>query len=100
VRTPEQLPFKAPHFVNYVDSQQSQWRSGYVNTTLDINIQHRLEGIVKKYVTGKTSKGIVNASALLLNYETMSIEAMVGSADFYNADIFGQVNAATAKRSP
>ena len=100
VRTPEQLPFKAPHFVNYVNSQQSQWQSGYVNTTLDINTQQRLEEIVKKYVTDKASKGIVNASALLLNYKTMSIEAMVGSADFYNAGIFGQVNAATAKRSP
>ena len=30
----------------------------------------------------------------------MSIEAMVGSADFFNKSLHGQVNAATAKRSP
>jgi len=100
VRTPEQLPFKAPHFVNYVSQQQSQWTSGFITTTLDINTQNSIENILKKYVSSKTSKGIHNASALLLNYQTMSIEAMVGSADFNNAEIFGQVNAATAKRSP
>ena len=100
IRTPEQLPFKAPHFVNYVNNQQPQWQSGFINTTLDINTQQNLESIIKKYVTDKAPLGINNASALLLNYQTMSIEAMVGSADFYNADIFGQVNAATAKRSP
>ena len=100
VRSPEQLPFKAPHFVNYVTSQQSQWKSGYIDTTLDINIQQNLETLVKNYVSSKASKGINNASALLLNYETMSIEAMVGSADFHNKKILGQVNGATAKRSP
>ena len=100
VRTPEKLPFKAPHFVNYISKQQSQWHSGFVNTSLDINTQQSLERIVKKYVTGKASIGINNASALLLNYETMSVEAMVGSADFHNAGIFGQVNGTTAKRSP
>ena len=100
VRTPEQLPFKAPHFINYVSKQQSQWQYGFVDTTLNIHTQEKLESIVKKYVAGKAIKGIHNASALLLNYQTMSIEAMVGSADFHNAKIFGQVNAATAKRSP
>ena len=59
----------------------------FVDTTIDINIQEQLERIVKKYVTSKTTKGISNASVLLLNYQTMSIEAMVGSADFNNQSI-------------
>ena len=100
VRPPEQLPFKAPHFVNYVDNQRSEWQSGIVNTTLDSHTQQKLEELVSKYVLSKKANNIHNASALLLNYQTMSIEAMVGSADFHNNDIFGQVNAATAKRSP
>lgn len=98
--TPEQLPKLAPHFVNFVNQQRSQWDSGYTTTTLDSSKQINLEQILKNYVGSKRYIGINNASALLLNYQTMSIEAMVGSADFNNADIQGQVNAATAKRSP
>jgi len=99
-RSPEQLPFNAPHFVDYVNRLSSQWDNGYINTTLDSLHQKKLEKIIHHYVDDKQHLGIRNASALLLNYQTMSIEAMVGSADFNNADIHGQVNAATAKRSP
>ena len=100
VRTPEELPFLAPHFVNYVESERSQWDSGYVPTSLNLLAQKKLEQGVSQYINGKQSIGIKNASAVLLNYETMSIEAMVGSVDFFNAKLHGQVNAATAKRSP
>jgi penicillin-binding protein 1C len=98
--SPEQLPRLAPHFVQFVNQQRSQWDNGYTNTTLDSKKQSNLEQVLKNYVSSKRNIGINNASALLLNYQTMSIEAMVGSADFNNASIQGQVNAATAKRSP
>ena len=100
VNTPEQLPNHAPHFVHYLNAAKSQWSSGYTHSTLDLSTQNKLEHILKTYVSSKSKIGINNASALLLNYKTMSIEAMVGSADFNNDLIQGQVNAATAKRSP
>lgn len=99
-RRPEQLPFDAPHFINYLGATQSHWSNGYTHTTLDSSKQRELEKIVAEHVARKSDLGINNAAALLLNYQTMSIEAMVGSADFHNADIEGQVNAATSKRSP
>ena len=99
-RSLEQLPFVAPHFVNYVNGLRSQWDSGYTTTTLDAVKQRSLEQILQNYVSAKRKVGINNASALLLNYQTMSIEAMVGSANFNDSAIHGQVNAATAKRSP
>lgn len=100
VRSPEALPFLAPHFVNYVNQKMSRWDSGYVNTTIDINLQKTLEGIAENYVSSKNSIGINNVSALLLDYQTMDIKAMLGSVDFGNADIYGQVNGVLAKRSP
>lgn len=99
-RAPEQLPFTAPHFINYVSTLGSHWDYGYTATTLDLHQQKRVEQILHNYVNSKRSIGINNASALLLNYKTMSIEAMVGSANFGDQAIHGQVNAATAKRSP
>ncbi|MCK4842614.1 MAG: penicillin-binding protein 1C [Methylococcales bacterium] len=100
VRSPETLPFLAPHFVNSVNQKISRWDSGYINTTLDMNLQNKLEGIVKNYVSSKSPYGINNASALLINYQTMEVKAMIGSVDFNNADLQGQVNGVLAKRSP
>jgi penicillin-binding protein 1C len=100
IRSPESLPFKAPHFVNHVQQQLSDWDSGYINTTLNLTKQRYVEQVLQDYVESKSIRGIRNASALLVNYQTHSIEAMVGSADFYANDIAGQVNGTTAKRSP
>ena len=98
--SPEQLPFEAAHFVDFLQQQQSPWHSGYVETTLKLTIQHQLERVVQEYVRQKSSDGLHNAAALLVNYQSGSIEAMVGSADFFNTEILGQVNGTTAKRSP
>lgn len=98
--TPETLPFHTPHFINYINGKRSRWSHGYISTSLDLNKQRTVEKLLKNYVRKNASIGIHNASALLLNYQTMSIEAMVGSADFHSTSIQGQVNAATAKRSP
>ena len=100
VRPPENLPFLAPHFVNHIKQNMSRWDHGYVNTTLDSVQQQSLEKGISHYVSSKAASGINNAAALLLNYETMKIKAMVGSADFYNDDLQGQVNGTVAKRSP
>jgi penicillin-binding protein 1C len=37
---------------------------------------------------------------MLVDYRTMEVKAQVGSADFFNTDIEGQVNGTLAKRSP
>ena len=100
VRRPEALPFIAPHYINFVQNRTSKWDSGAKNTTLDSIRQRNIEKMVKSYVGSNADTGIYNASVLLLNYQTMAVEAMVGSADFYKNDIQGQVNGVTSKRSP
>ncbi len=100
VRSPEQLPFKAPHFINYLKQQGSPWQSGEVITSLNARIQEKMESVLQRYIASHRSIGINNASALLLNYKNMQVEAMVGSANFFEAKIQGQVNGTTAKRSP
>ena len=100
IRSISELPFHAPHFVNHINQQHSQWEHGVINTTLNLQKQRKIETVMKRYVEEKANLGIKNAAALLLNYETMRVEAMVGSTDFHNVDIQGQVNGVTAKRSP
>lgn len=100
VRAPEKLPFFAPHFVNDLDSRLPLLRNGMVNTTLDLPRQIDMERIVASYVERRKKEGIKNGVALLLNYQTMEIEAAVGSADFFDPEIKGQVIGTRAKRSP
>ncbi|PKI02727.1 penicillin-binding protein 1C [Glaciecola sp. 33A] len=110
VRKAKNLPYSAPHFVQHLLSQQPQnfamsssqsTASGQkIKGTIDLKLQNRLEEVLQAYITQNQSRGFNNASALLLNSKTMHIEAMLGSADFDNASIQGQVNGTTAKRSP
>lgn len=100
VRAPEELPFDAPHFVNYLERQLPRFEHGLVATSLDGERQRRMQRLLRQYVDARADQGIRNAAALLLNHETMQLEAMIGSADFFDAAIDGQVNGTLAKRSP
>jgi penicillin-binding protein 1C len=91
------LPFSAPHFTDHV-LQTAE--SPIIHTTLDSRLQTLTERVLANYVRERSSTGIHNASALLVDYRDMSVRAMVGSADFSSIAIDGQVNGTLAKRSP
>ncbi len=93
----EELPFSAPHFV---DSLHLPAGGGVVDTTLDLELQRLLESRLHSAMEARRREGITNAAALLVETRTLTIRAAVGSADYFNADIAGQVNGLKARRSP
>ncbi|MGO8972602.1 MAG: penicillin-binding protein 1C [Steroidobacteraceae bacterium] len=97
-RSPEQLPFLAPHLTDALLRQVD----GDVHTTLDLRQQRTVERIMHEYLAGESALGIRNAGALLLelNGGRALVRAYIGSADYRDSEIDGQVNAVTAKRSP
>ena len=97
VRRPSGLPFEAPHFVRQLDAAG---RPGRVETTLDLDLQRALQTRVSSYIGRKRALGINNASAMLVDTRTMQVVASLGSADFFDKDIQGQVDGTRAKRSP
>ncbi len=97
IRSPEALPFHAPHFIQGLQGESG---SGAIHTSLDLPLQQQLEAGIARYVAQRRGEGIHNASALLLNTRSMAVEALVGSADFFNDRIAGQVDGTRAKRSP
>ncbi len=97
-RRPWELPFHAPHLVTQVLQHSNTPEK--IETTLDLRYQQLFERIVSNYVQRQKSLGVYNAMAVLLNYKTMDVVAHLGSADFFNDDIFGQVNGPLARRSP
>ena len=97
------MPMPAPHFVDAVlagGPLADRRSAGRVDTTLDLGLQHLVERQLTRYLVEFGPRGIRNASAVLVDTSDMAIKAWVGSADYWNADIDGQVNGVLAKRSP
>jgi penicillin-binding protein 1C len=98
-----------PHWVVYVQylleqqyDSQTIYRSGFtVYTTLDPQIQHAAEEAVNAQIQVLAANNATNAAVMAIQPATGEILAMVGSADFYNEAISGQVNMAlTDTRQP
>jgi membrane peptidoglycan carboxypeptidase len=99
----------APHFVDYVWSELEQrYDPGYllrgglkIITTLDPKAQALAQQAVHEGVTRFAGTYRVNNGAMLvMNPHTGEVLAMVGSADYSNADIGGQVNYTVSRRQP
>jgi penicillin-binding protein 1C len=95
---PAELPFEAPHLSDALLAGRPF--GVQVNTSVDLAQQHLLERVVSSYIARVRDRGITNAAALLVDARSMGVRALVGSADFHDAEIFGQVNGVAAKRSP
>ncbi|MDD4930246.1 MAG: penicillin-binding protein 1C [Gallionella sp.] len=91
------LPFHAPHLVDYLLRKN---RDRVVTASVDMPTQSVLERVLIEYVKSRADAGIHNASALLVDASTMQVKALVGSADYQNVLIDGQVNGTQGKRSP
>lgn len=99
VRRANELPYRAPHFSRNV-LRSSQQPEGVRTTTLDWATQNLIEERIRNYIDSRQSIGIVNASALLIDYRSMEVLASVGSSDFFDSEIQGQVDGSNSKRSP
>ena len=90
------LPNEAPHLIRRLLTHHN----GRIISTLDLDMQHQTEEILHNYVREQRQKGIYNAAALILDAETMETLAYIGSNNFNDATIEGQVDGITALRSP
>ena len=90
--------FFAPHFVQHV--LESSHGRDQIITTLDFEKQRAIERRVTGYIASNRNRSIENAAVLLVDTRTMDVLAQVGSADFNNAAINGQVDGTRSPRSP
>lgn len=106
----KKFDIKAPHFVFYVRKYlEDRYGPDVVNrgglkviTTLDYGMQQAAEEIARNQVAQltKDKRNVTNASVVVIRPGTGEIMAMVGSVDYFNRDIDGQVNIATSSRQP
>jgi len=102
LRAPSALPYAAPHAVDQVlrASRRQGVLPARLDTTLDLRLQRTLERQIDGFLQVQRERGIDNAAALLVDSRDMAVKALVGSADYFDAAIAGQVNGTDAKRSP
>lgn len=100
--------FKAPHFVQYVQSileerygQKVVEQGGLqVTTTLDLDLQEEAQKIVAEEIEKVENLDISNGAAVVLNPETGEILSMVGSRGYESDKTDGQVNVTMSLRQP
>lgn len=97
-RAQAERKFLAPHFVQQVLATKKGRQE--IVTTLDLAKQQLIERRIADYIRANRGRGIHNAAALLIDTRSMDVLAQVGSADFFNAEIQGQVDGTRAPRSP
>ena len=106
IYSPKDLPFEAPHVVMEIFSSLPKQPKKNLSaplplrTTLDLRLQKNLEYLVKRYLKSKASFSLKNASVLLADWRTGEIHALLGSANFFDDGIQGQVDGTLARRSP
>lgn len=101
---------KAPHFSVYVRQQlEKQFGPDLVNkggltvyTTLDYDMYQMAQQVAQDQVKKLTEekRNVTNASVVVIRQSTGEIMALVGSVDYFNRAINGQVNIANAPRQP
>ncbi len=107
------FPIRAPHFVTYVWSQlettlgvETMAQGGLsIYTTLDVDLNERAEALVRRHIDALQARSgpdrnVNNAALLTLDPHNGEILVMVGSANYFDAEIGGAMNTTLALRQP
>lgn len=105
---PQEVYVRAPHFVSFVRSElEKEYGPRMVNsggltvtTTLDLDLQERVQEIVTKGVADNAWLSISNGAAVVLDSQSGEILAYVGSVDYFSDTIDGKFDVVTAFRQP
>ena len=98
---------RAPHFVFYVRSLLEEkfgkrlvTEGGLtVKTTLDLNLQEKVQNLVTEGVEKNSYVGLSNGAAVVLDPQTGGVLAYVGSVDFFQEE-WGAFDVIQAERQP
>jgi len=98
------FPRRLLHLTEYLNtrplSKANQSPVNRYRTTIDLTLQNICERELEFFLVRNRGWGINNGSVLLVDYSNMETLAAVGSANYFNDSIQGQVNGFASKRSP
>ena len=94
--------FLAPHFIYRIIKRYGSKLNKKENiiTTLDLELQKKVERIVFFNIEKLKKKGVTNGSVIVVENRTGDVLAYVGSKDFFDETIYGQNDGVLAIRQP
>ncbi|HTP12124.1 MAG TPA: penicillin-binding protein 1C [Bacteroidota bacterium] len=99
--TPPEVNFRAPHAVQMAAADfRDSPDVASVDLTIDYPLQQNIQWALRSHLAQLKRKNVSNAAVVVIENRTGAIRALVGSADFFDESIGGQVNGATALRQP
>ncbi len=98
----------APHFVFYAigalektyPKEELETGGLRIHTTLDLSLQNAAEQAVQNGAKKNIARGASNAGLVSLDPRSGEVLAMVGSKDYFDASVDGQVNVTISSRQP
>ena len=93
--TPADLPFYIPHVVDFLNPSIYETE---IFTSIDPLMQKKIENVTRNFINKKSSLNLTNAAVILVNTKTMQVEAALGSVNFFDDAILGQVNGFASQR--
>ncbi len=96
-RRTQPLPTFAPHLLDRLDCHQKIM--GKIKTSLHLDHQVRVSGILKKHWAQLKQNGIHNVAAMVTDVNTGEVIAYVGNVGYLTNNRGGAVDMITAKRS-
>ncbi|MBI3965975.1 MAG: transglycosylase domain-containing protein [Chloroflexi bacterium] len=108
LNTDQTQRLKAPHWVWYVRDlieqrygREKLYAGGlHVYTSLDLRLNEQVEQIAREQIEKLKAANASNAAVVVIDPKSGEILAMVGSIDYWNREIEGEVNMATSERQP
>jgi penicillin-binding protein 1C len=102
---PRSAPFSAPHFVEMVSASVLRASAGRpaparIQTTLDLDLQRDVEGIVEHNRASLLAHGAANAAVVVLDNRTGEWLAWEGSGKYEDAEHGGTINGPVIPRQP
>ncbi len=99
---PKENNFNAPHFCAAILSDPDIRSSAppVIKTTLDLPLQKRIEDVLSNNIERLTGANATNAAAVVLDVRTTEVLAYVGSVDFFDVSIDGEVDGVVSLRQP
>ena len=98
---------RAPHFVDYIRKDlEKRYGRKYVEfggltvtTTLDLDIQEKVQSIVTEEVNKNSYLGFSNGAAVVMDVKNAEVLAYAGSVDYFK-EVWGAYDVVTAMRQP
>lgn len=97
---PRRGRLRAPHFTEQIALWMGDSRPEEVATTLNLELQGKVEGIVDATLRGLAHKNVNQASVVVLDTRTSEVLAWVGSNDFWDERTEGANDGVLAERQP